>query len=303
MTDFERELSDMMHRHAEGLNQKPLATRKLVWRAWRRRAATATVAGVAVVGLALGGITLIPRLASHVAPAHHSQRDTGGPTLLAPLCGDVNGGQPACPTTTPAGDYRSALRSLGTEWPFRFTLPSGWKVNALPEGRGLDLIDSKRVGASLLVFPHAADGNPANDSGPQTLADSVTRRPSLDASVPTQTTFAGMPAWAVDVRVREGAPTTFHCRIGEPGSREWKPWQPSARCVPLFRDRQSLYGQAAVAPLDGKAARLIFFTGPRRVTAVLWVWNLGRFGGDLGGSPVQRVLESFRFERQHKSSP
>jgi hypothetical protein len=54
MTDLERDLRDMMHRTADGLQHTPVATPGLVRRA-RVRRATAILAGVAVLALVVGG--------------------------------------------------------------------------------------------------------------------------------------------------------------------------------------------------------------------------------------------------------
>jgi hypothetical protein len=295
VTDLERQLSDMMHSHAADLRRKPFASRKLIRRAWRRRLGTAAVTGVTVIALALGGVTLIPKLASSVAPSSHAQ-ETIKPRLLPPLCGHINRGQPPCPTTTAGGDYRSELVGITTGWPFTFTLPDGWRVRAFRGGQGLDLIKTPTVGMTVLAWPTPLERKPpVNPFGPARLVKWVSRRPMLNVTPAVHTTFGGMRAWQVDVDVRSGARGLGRCRIGAPtlGSQHFRRHE---RCLPLFRDYFSgILNRPAIAPLSGKTGRLIFIE--RGFAAVVWVWNLDGVNNHSGGSvgQLQQLLESFHF--------
>ena len=73
-TDLERELRAMMHRKADDGHVMPLRTAQLARRARLNRAATALVAGAAVVALVVGGSAVIgPRFKDRaIPPAHHN---------------------------------------------------------------------------------------------------------------------------------------------------------------------------------------------------------------------------------------
>jgi Tol biopolymer transport system component len=66
-TDLERDLRDMMHRTAEGLQHAPAATPGLIRRARLRRAGTALLAGVAVLALVVGGFAATRSLLNNQA--------------------------------------------------------------------------------------------------------------------------------------------------------------------------------------------------------------------------------------------
>jgi hypothetical protein len=231
-----------------------------------------------------------------VVPTHPRPTPAGGPVLVSPLCEHPSwqryllppyNGKGDCPTTTPAGEYASALLGLHTVWPFIFTLPDGWQVTG--NDNGLDL--RKRgtdVGVSIIVYPErVANGG---YEGAKVLSHWVSQRPYVVSSPVTQITFAGGKAWQVDVRPREGAPLLTDCRVG-------------SRCVPLLwagltSDLSS--PASAVALLPHTTARLIFSdrAGTRGASPalVVWIWNTSSDGSGPAAE-VEQVVESVHFDQ------
>ena len=94
-TDLERDLRDMMHRTADGLQHTPVATPGLVRRARVRRAGTAILAGVAVLALVVGGSAATRTLQNDEAippagqPSPTPRTEISGPSLLDLQAGDT----------------------------------------------------------------------------------------------------------------------------------------------------------------------------------------------------------------------
>jgi hypothetical protein len=289
VTDTEREVRAMMHRQAERVNERPIATASLISRVRRRRIATATIASLAVIAIVWGAMAVLPHLRPDldVAPPDNRGRET---VLLLPLCGAPAGGTPACPTSTPAGHYRSALWGLSTEWFFDFMLPSGWSVRPLQSGSGLDLMDDDAgVGVSVVGYPHPVEEPGRSPMPPKRLARWVSQHPSFTTSPVTRTIVDGRTAWQIDVRVRPDAETTTSCRIDD-------------RCISLFRPYLQSFPTVTVAPVAGTEGRLTFFTGERGVATVLWVWNAMDANGGLKRAlaEVRPVLDTLQIGRQHE---
>lgn len=220
-----------------------------------------------------------------------------GTGLVEPLCGHPAyqvklpppyNGPGTCPRVIPAGRYASAITGVHLVWPFTFSLPDGWEVAEIPGVNGLDFKGpGSNTGLSIIVYP----GGPRGSSflGSETLAEWVSKRTYVDASPVTRVSFAGGPAWQVDVRPRVGAPQLSICRVG-------------TLCVPLLRPTLGAGGfnfgrpATAVALLEHTTSRLIFFgENGLSLSSVLWIWDINGSLGTTAGE-AERVVTSMHFE-------
>lgn len=246
----------------------------------RRRAAGAT-AGLSVIALLLAG-WLGAQPATRTVPRPDpvaSPTAVAGRVLLPPLCGPdrAHGIRPpydvsvACPMTTPAGPYTSALLGNTRYSLVTLRLPAGWAIRPLggfgaPEGgAGLDLHDlAGTTGVTVFPSPIPYAFHDGGARSPTELFNWVTARPFLRTSPIRHVSAAGWDALQADVRLRAGAPLAAGCS-GAP------------RCVHLFRADLGFGNVTAVELRARTTGRLIILNGPGadRPNAAIWVWRDG----------------------------
>lgn len=253
----------------------------------RRRWAMSATAAVTVLAVATAGwlgSRADDTSTSRPTPVT-STTPSPGLALLPPLCGSPSWQRymnppwdhpNACPASTPAGTYYSALLGLNDYSIVTIHLPSGWRVGALPgptgvgqadPGPGIEISEATgRSGVTLVYDPTPAAFNDHGLRSPAQVLDWVASRRFLQTSTRRTVSYGGWRALQMDVRARPGATTTDTCRTTPP-------------CIPVLKGLLD-NDVTAIELHPGTSGRLIIFASKEgsAPSAAIWIW------ADDGGS-------------------
>jgi len=145
--------------------------------------------------------------------------------VLATACSSSGGTPSGSPTSPPAATPSSSVTNAPVHTafalavPFTAEVPTTWTqtrhpgvsvIVSSPEGPYVGVgIDPTPI-AGPAIKGGAADPIPTKLTA-QSLADWVAKLPYLEPSTVIATTFSGLPAWRVDVRLKDSASATATC--------------------------------------------------------------------------------------------
>lgn len=215
----------------------------------------------------------------------------------APPPGADHGGrvvqeEDACLGAAAAGCVAPAtgVQRFYPEVPFTVEVPDGWAFGGGPVDRSVEIRSPRHTGVSVVFGPVAA--RPVSGRRPDrsvgdaaaSLSSWLVGRPYLRPTEVRRTQVSGLPAYAVDVRLRAGAPATHDC--------SW-----SVRdCVPML---VLPYSRNAEGLRRGQAGRMVFVDLPAGPTVLVYVWeDPAEPHGDVGRlvAELQPIVDSIRFD-------
>ncbi|HYO18190.1 MAG TPA: hypothetical protein VES02_05935 [Dermatophilaceae bacterium] len=192
-----------------------------------------------------------------------------------------------CCTDVAAGDYLLPL-----EVPFTVSIPAGWSLGGQEESteRGrvwldVDLRSPADTGVFVVMDPQGSlptEGrvpDPSAGTTADSMATWLAQRPYLKTTDVVSTTVSDLPAWQVDVQLRDNVKPTMTC-------------QPNILdCMPMVL---LPFGENATGITNGQRGRMIFVEIPG--DRVIWVYATG--AGDLNTilDQAQPIIDSLDFD-------
>ena len=247
----------------------------------------AALIGAAALLVALGWVYLGPGDEATTIPGGTVFGASATAVDLA-ACGGV---QDPCAAVA-AGSYLLPL-----EVPFTATLPAGvdikGQIESTDRGRvalDVDVVSSTGAGLSVVMDPEGSkpvegrNPDPTAGTTAESMATWLASQAYLDPTAAVTTTVSGLPAWQVDVRLRDDAPATSTCQpsIGE--------------CIPMVL---LPFGTNATGIAHGQVGRMIFVQAA--ADRVIWVYSWdggGDSANDLNAvlALTQPIIDSIEFD-------
>ncbi len=254
-----------------------------------RRTKTIEVAALVGVAALLAGLAFV-----YFRPGDEATTIPGGQLGASAIAVNLDdcGSVPDPCSSVAAGSYLLPL-----EVPFTVTLPSGMDIKGQVErtdrgrvGLDVDVVSSTGPGLSVVMDPEGSkpvEGrkpDPAAGSTAQSIATWLADRPYLETTSVVTTTVSGLPAWQVDVRLRDSATATATC-------------QPSiADCIPMVL---LPFGVNATGIGHAQVGRMIFVQASADRVVWVYAWDGGGDSADdLDAvlAVMQPVIDSIDFD-------